>query len=159
MKKIIPLFVVITSLLYAPLFIASELPTGSDLHYAMSYYNQYVVTGKSCPSTVAINARNKSAILNSAMPGYAAATVATENPSQLADYFSAVRQRPDRCQSPLFGLPSPLVVEIFKTAKFSNSNTRQNVCPNLERNKKQVFELYLEALAAKVVWDIVNKQC
>jgi len=138
---------------------AQKLPAGSGLGFAYTYYQQHIVYGEKCQSTVGINARNKSAILAAAMSGYASATEQTGKAPYLFTYFSAIAQSGKPCGSKLLVLPDTVSNEVSGLLKSSGQTSEQITCPVLEASEIEVFERYLEALAAKVMWDTLAKRC
>ena len=135
------------------------MPAGSGLGFALAYYQQHIVYGEKCQTTVGINARNKSAILAAAMSGYAGATQQTGKATDLASYFAAIDHSGKRCGSKLLVLPDTVSNDISRILNSSGQTSEQITCPVLEASEIAVFELYLEALAAKAMWDTLAKQC
>ena len=142
-----------------PASAGQSLPAGSGLDFALAYYQQHVLSGEKCPATVGINARNKSAILAAAMSGYASATEQTGRAAELANYFAAIAQSGKRCGSKLLVLPDTISNEVSRLLMPSGQTSEQITCPVLEASEMEVFERYLEALAAKVMWDTLAKRC
>lgn len=142
----------------------TEIPTHASLNSALLYYNMYVGTGKPCPKTVRSNAQRQIDLwLEGNIAGWAATMEKASDIEAFLVYYRGCLKTGRRCSTVLTKVPHKVVQNVGRALSVGLNValklTEEGNCMAAPQTQKKQYELYIEAVAAKAVWEAVIAEC